>query len=74
MSDSTYGALLQVQCTGVVPTVAIDKVDGCQVSSLSCFSPCHCLQQVHLPAARALQGESPALQLETNPSVTEELS
>jgi hypothetical protein len=31
--DSTHDALLQVQCTGVVPTVAIDKVDGCQVSS-----------------------------------------
>lgn len=26
-----WGVCLQVQCTGVVPTVAIDKVDGCQV-------------------------------------------
>ena len=33
-------------------------------------NPCNCLLQLHAPAARALQGESPALQLVTSPSVT----
>ena len=28
-------ASVEVQCTGVVPTIAIDKCDGCQVSSQS---------------------------------------
>lgn len=62
---SQHQYLLQVQCTGVVPTVAIDKVDGCQVSSIVKF------QSSSLPvtvssAARALQGDSPALQLVTS--------
>ncbi len=27
---------VEVQCTGLVPTVAIDKVDGCQVQCWCC--------------------------------------
>ncbi len=27
---------VEVQCTGLVPTVAIDKVDGCQVLCCCC--------------------------------------
>ena len=30
---------VEVQCTGLVPTVAIDKVDGCQVSLLQTWTP-----------------------------------
>ena len=29
--DMLLTLAVQVQCTGLVPTVAIDKVDGCQV-------------------------------------------
>ncbi len=50
---------VQVQCTGLVPTVAIDKVDGCQVPPIwhllvfldrVHMSACH-----HTPCFRAMQ-------------------